>query len=157
MLGGGLQEGGVLSNSSLRRALHGILLQRKGLAPLLVFLGVSRGAGPGEADVRSHLAHELGISLAVILKAEAQTTREEAVRARELLRPRNVQRILLVTDSQHMTRARLLFERSGLKVLPAPVDEVSNRASQPGERLTLMRRTLVEFLARIYYRVAGYV
>lgn len=59
----------MLSTSSLRRALHGITLHRKGLAPLLVFLGPARGAGLVEAEIRAELARELGVSPAAILTA----------------------------------------------------------------------------------------
>lgn len=158
VLGGKIEPDGKLNNASLRRALHGIVLHRKGLAPLLVFFGSDNSEGFVEAEVRAELAHELGISSEMILtEAEARTTRDEAVRAEVLLRPMGVQRILLVTDSQHMARARGLFERGGFEVLAAPADDFSNSADKPDERLRLMRRILKELLARIYYRVAGYL
>ncbi len=158
VLAGELQPDGTLSNSSLRRALHGIVLHRKGLAPLLVFFGSDHSEGFVEAEVRAELAHELGISSEMILtEAHARTTWEEAVRVEVLLRPMGVQRILLVTDSQHMVRAQGLFERAGFEVLAAPADDFSSSADAPEERLRLMRRNLGEILARIYYQVAGYV
>ncbi len=158
VLGGELQPDGTLSNSSLPRALHGIVLHRKGLAPLLVFLGSDRAEGLVEAEVRAGLARQLGISAeAILTEAGARTTREEAVRVEVLLRPMGVRRILLVTDSQHMARARGLFERAGFAVLAAPADDFSNAADKPDERLRLMRRILEELLAQIYYRVAGYL
>ena len=43
------------------------------------------------------------------------------------------------------------------EVLAAPADDFSNAADKPDERLRLMRRILAELLARIYYRVAGYL
>lgn len=62
-----------------------------------------------------------------------------------------------MTDSQHMARARPLFERAGFEVLPAPVDEISDTAEAPESRLKLMRRVAEELLARLYYRLAGYL
>lgn len=158
VLGGGIQPDGVLSNSSMRRAVHGIVLQRKGLSSLLVFSGPALDAGPAEAEVRAELARDLGVSPEVILtEAGARTTREEAVRTGALLRARGVRRILLVTDSHHMMRARGLFERVGFEVLAAPADDFSTRASGPWGRVQLMRRLLQELLARLYYRTAGYL
>ena len=158
VLGGGLQPGGVLSNASLRRAIHGIALHRKGLASLLVFSGPARDEAPAEAAVRAELARQLEISPeAILTEAEAWTTREEAVRVGALLRPRGVRRILLVTDSQHMMRARQLFEHAGFEVLAAPADDFSNSVYGPEDRLRLMRRILEELLARLYYQVAGYL
>lgn len=158
VLGGGIHPDGVLSSSSMRRAVHGIVLHRKGLASLLLFAGPSRNEGPAESEVRAQLARDLGVSAEVILtEINARTTREEAIRLKVLLEARGVRKILLVTDSQHMMRARGLFEREGFEVLAAPADDFSRDASEPGGRLELMRRVLQEFVVRIYYRTAGYL
>ena len=158
VLGGGVSPDGVLSNSSLRRAIYGILLYRKGLASLLVFSGAAGDEGPAEAEIRAEMARELGVSPEVILAApDARTTREEAVFGETLLRARGVRRILLVTNAVHMTRAQALFERAGFEVLAAPAHEVSSGVSNPEGRLRLMRRMLEELIARLYYRVAGYL
>lgn len=158
VLAGGLQPDGLLSDLSLRRALQGIVLHREGLASLLVFLGEVRGEHPSEASIRAALARQLGISPKVILtEAGARTTREEAARIERLLRPMGVRRILLVTDSQHMARAQGVFERAGFEVLAAEADDFSKAAVGPEERLRLMRRFLQELLARLYYRIAGYL
>lgn len=158
VLGSKIEADGKLNNASSRRALHGILLHRKGFAPLLLFFGSDHSEDFVEAEVRSELAQELGISSGMILtEAQARTTREEALRAEALLRPMGVQRILLVTDSLHMVRAQGLFERAGFEVLAAPADDFSTSADAPEKRLRLMRRVLEELFALIYYRVAGYL
>lgn len=158
VLGGGVSSDGKLNNSSMRRTVHGILLYRRGLAPLLVFMGPARDEGPAEAEVRAEIAQELGISPGVIVtEADVQTTREEAVRGGALLRKRGVRKILLVTDTYHMARARALFEQDGFEVLAAPAEGLSSRESSPEERLRLMRRILGELFAWVYYRIAGYL
>jgi uncharacterized SAM-binding protein YcdF (DUF218 family) len=142
----------------LYRARYGIALYRRGLAPLLVFTGPARGEGPAEATVRAELARELGIPAEVILtETGAKTTREEAVRVGALLRPRGVRKILLVTNSLHMARARGLFERDGFEVLAAPTDDLSKTLGEPELRIELMRQMLEELIAQLYYRVAGYL
>jgi len=158
VLGGGVSPDGALSRASLRRVIQGIVLHRKGLAPLLVVLGPSRGDGPVEAEVRATLARELGVpATAVVIEDRAWTTREEAARVRALLQPTGARRILLVTDSRHMARARPLFEQAGFEVRPSPADDLSAAADTPEDRVELFERVLKEFLARIYYRVAGYL
>ncbi|MFQ5657603.1 MAG: YdcF family protein [Candidatus Methylomirabilales bacterium] len=158
VLGGGVHPDGELSDSSMRRAVHGMVLHRKGLASLLVFAGPARNEGPAESQVRAQLARDLGTSPELILtEADARTTREEAIRLGVLLRARGARKILLVTDSQHMTRARGLFEREGFEVFAAPADDFSSDTSNPGGRLKLMRQVLQEFVIRIYYRAAGYL
>ena len=102
VLGAGLTGDGTLSDSSLRRAIGGIQLYRAGLAPHLVMLGVS-----GEATVRARLAVDLGVPRdAVLVEANAPTTRDEAARVGQVLRRRGEHSVLLVTDALHMRRAR---------------------------------------------------
>jgi uncharacterized SAM-binding protein YcdF (DUF218 family) len=93
----------------------------------------------------------------ILAETQARTTREEAVRLGELLRSKGVRRILLVTDSQHLPRAEALFERAGYEVSSAPADDFSSVAVEAEERLRLMRRIAQEILARLYYRLAGYL
>ncbi len=158
VLGGGLWPEGLLGNSSLRRALHGIALYRQGLASILVFLGEERRGPPAEATVRAELARQFGIPPSVILtETRAWTTREEAVRVEALLRSKGVRKILLVTDSHHMSRAQKVFENVGFEVLAAPADDLSSASESPGERLRLMHWVLRELAARFYYRLAGYL
>lgn len=160
VLGGeGVAGDGILGSTSLRRAIRGIVLYRQGLAPLLVLLGSGADTGDSEAAARADLARRLGVSSdAILMEDGARTTRQEAERIRDLLRPRGVRRILLVTDSQHMTRARGVFERAGFEVLPVPAeDEVLISSAKPEDRLQLFRWAVLEFMARLYYRAAGYL
>jgi uncharacterized SAM-binding protein YcdF (DUF218 family) len=158
VLGAGVEPDGILSDPSIRRALDGMVLHRKGLAPLLLFSGPGPGEGAAEAEVRAALARTLGISPeAILTESEARTTREEAIKSGAVLRERGIRRILLVTDPHHMTRAQRLFEQAGFEVFAAPTDEVFSGVSNPEGRLRLMRRTLQELLARWYYRVGGYL
>jgi uncharacterized SAM-binding protein YcdF (DUF218 family) len=158
VLGGGMDGDGVLSTSSLRRAIHGIMLFQRGFAPLLAFSGpVSRPFGREEAEVRAEMARLLGVSPAAILtETTARTTRAEAVRMAALLQPRSVSTILLVTSYAHMARSRQLFENVGFTVQPAPVDDITH-VHTPEARWESMRPLVQEFLARVYYRVAGYL
>ena len=157
VLAGSVGATGVLSDFSLRRAVHGMVLFQKDLAPLLIFSGPSNKAGFVEAEVRAQMARDLGISSAAILtETTARTTREEASRMAGLLQPWGVRTILLVTDVDHMRRSRQLFQNVGFTVYPGPVDDLSHARSAEG-RLRLMRRVLQEGLARLYYQLAGYL
>jgi uncharacterized SAM-binding protein YcdF (DUF218 family) len=142
----------------MRRAIHGILLLRKGLAPLLVFSGAPGAYGVAEAEARAALARELGVPPEVILIEEtAHTTREEASRVGAVLRTRGIRRVLLVADWEGMRRAQGVFERAGLEVFPAPVDDVPGLTDTPEGRLQLLRRVLEELSAAFYYRLVGYL
>ena len=157
-LGGGLEPDGWLDASSWRRLVHGIVLFRQGLAPLLVLTGSTPAVGPTEADVRARIARELGVPPAAILPVNgANTTREEALRVRAELEARGVRSILLVTGPLHLARARAVFERQGFVVLPAPAADRSLQPRKPGRRLALTQAVAQELLGYLYYRLAGYL
>jgi uncharacterized SAM-binding protein YcdF (DUF218 family) len=143
----------ALSSGSLRRAVHGIALHQEGWAPLLVFSG-----GRAEGVTRATLARRLKVPAESILTvASGHTTREEAMQMARLLQPRGVRKVLLVTDMEHMVRSKALFERVGFQVLPAPVPDGSKPAVRPQSRVELFHRTLQEWVALQYYRLAGYL
>jgi len=157
VLGAGSAPDGLLDDTSVRRALQGIRLWRRGRAPLLVLLGPAGWyRAPTESSGRAALARDLGVpDQAMLLGYRARTTREEAQESAALLSPRGIRRIVLVTGTLHMPRARRLFEREGFDVVAAAVDEVSPQAAKPEARLDLARRLLQEALARLVYRAAG--
>jgi uncharacterized SAM-binding protein YcdF (DUF218 family) len=156
VLGAGSARDGVLSSSSLRRFVGGLLLYRRGLAPRLILMGPTYQGSPIEAETRAAIARELGIpASAIVVEGGGLTTRQEAELAAARVRALGGRRVLLVTGAQHMHRARRLFERAGLEVVPAPVIEVSPRAESPDGRLELARLVIQEGLARLYYLVIG--
>jgi uncharacterized SAM-binding protein YcdF (DUF218 family) len=160
VLAAGLIHTGILHEESMRRTVHGIELYKQGLAPSLVVLGPARPhePNPTEAEVRSKLARSMGIPPDAILKVEtARTTRDESIQTGKLLQQRNVRRIILVTESLHMRRAKLAFERAGFEVLPAVSCHYPAAMLLPEERLWLAMRVLQESAALIYYRLAGYI
>jgi uncharacterized SAM-binding protein YcdF (DUF218 family) len=158
VLGASVDPDGTLSCESLIRTVKAIALFRDGRAGIVMFSGTPMGDGPSEANVRAQLARSLGVpSDAIVTESRALTTREEAIRIGATLRTRNVHQILLVTASQHMRRARAVFERAGLRVFPVTADARSGVGTSPGGRLSLTRDLLGEWLALGYYRLAGYI
>jgi uncharacterized SAM-binding protein YcdF (DUF218 family) len=156
VLGGGFADG-ALGDPSLQRVVHGIDLQRRGLAPLLVLSGEAPRQGSSEAGVRAQLAQDLGVPPAAIVTQTANTTRDEARAAAALLKPRGVRSVLLVTSSLHLVRARGAFERVGFEVLPAPADRSFFLGSKAAERLDAARALARECTGWLYYRLAGYL
>jgi uncharacterized SAM-binding protein YcdF (DUF218 family) len=158
VLAAGMEGDGVLSATSLRRAVHGIMLFQRGFAPLLAFSGpATRPLGRQEAEVRAEMARLFGVSpSAIVTETTARTTHAEAVGMAALLQPLGASKILLVTSYAHMARSRQLFENVGFTVQPAPVEDLSD-PWKPEARWRVMRNLVQEFLARTYYRVAGYL
>src|SRR5262245_15552687 len=156
VLGGGFLYG-ALGDPSLQRVVHGIDLQRRGLAPLLVLSGEAPREGSSEAGVRAQLAQDLGVPPAAIVTQTANTTRDEARVAATLLKPRGVRSVLLVSGSLHLVRARAAFERVGFEVLPAPADRSLFLGSIAAERLDTARTLARECTGWLYYQLAGYL
>ena len=144
--------GGV---STLHRTVSGIVLYEQHLAPLLVLSGPPDGP---ELEHRDRLARDLGLPrTGALAVAAGRTTHEEVAALAALLQARRVRTIILVTGAQHMTRAKRLFERRGLAVLPQAADAAELPTDNPEERFALVRGVVEEAAAVLYYRAAGYL
>jgi uncharacterized SAM-binding protein YcdF (DUF218 family) len=160
VLGAGILIDQSLTDESMRRLIRGMSLYKEGRAPLLVLLGPSLQTRPGrsEAASRAQFAVEFGIPKDAVVTIEtAMTTHEESVLTADALRIRRVGKILLVTESIHMRRAKLLFEKAGFTVLPVSSDRFFEVALSPQERLRLGLRLAQETVGLVYYRIAGYI
>ncbi len=73
------------------------------------------------ADVTRHLLVEQGVPSSMIwIEDRSLSTYQNALYSAQLLRARNIQRIVLVTEAYHMLRAQKAFRKQGLSVIPAP-------------------------------------
>jgi uncharacterized SAM-binding protein YcdF (DUF218 family) len=155
---GGVAANGLLTDTSMRAAMDGIVLYQKGLAPLVVFSGSPEGNPNGEAEARADLARSCGIpAAAIVTSSRARTTNEEAHEIHALLAPREIRKILLVADTPGMGRAMKVFERVGFDVVPTPWSEVLDLGGSPEARLSQLRQVAMELVALAYYRAAGYL
>ena len=160
VLGAGVMPTGILTDESMRRFVAGVELYKRGMAPVFVVSGPGRAEAPvpTEASLRAKLAETMGIPpAAILLEGEVNSTRDESVRIAQKLRARNATRILLVTESLHMRRAKLVFEREGLRVQPAVSADYPAVLMSPSDRLWLTVRIAQEAAGLIYYRLAGYI
>jgi uncharacterized SAM-binding protein YcdF (DUF218 family) len=156
--GGGVTPGGALAERSLRQAVEAIMLYRQGIAPLVVFSGAPEEGAGDEASTRAELARECGLpSSAILTSSTARTTREEAVQIQRLLGARGVRKVMLLADGPGMPRAVRTFERQGFVVVPPPGSGVLDLGGGPEDRLNLMRQLAMETVARVYYRLAGFL
>jgi len=95
---------------------------KAGKAP---FMTVSGGGAEGEI---AFLA-DFGVDTNRIVKLEAARNTEEEARLISSLIT-NHPKVLLVTSAWHMPRAKMLFERAGLDVVPAPTDYEMTAAAE---------------------------
>lgn len=147
------------------RFFGGLELYQSGKAKLLIF---TRGKMPwtvaqeSEGDALWRAAVERNIPPdSILLTAEVSNTREEAAAVRKLMGGRD-SKIILVTSAFHMPRAKMVFEREGLTVLPYPVDfkvlmkKTTVMDVLPDARaLYLSDLAIRELIGRLYYRYAS--
>ena len=105
---------------SADRVWQGARLYKAGLAKIVSL------SGPDVEVSTVPLAEDLGVPRdAMMYFSDARNTEEEAKLIYERLSQTtsgNKPKILLVTSAWHMSRAKLLFERIGFDVVPAPTD-----------------------------------
>jgi uncharacterized SAM-binding protein YcdF (DUF218 family) len=89
--------------------------------------GGNRSAGqPSFADAMAHVLKSEGVPASdIVLDDRSLNTWENAVFTAELLRQRNITRIVLVVDALSMMRAERCFRSQGIEVIPAPILQVS--------------------------------
>jgi uncharacterized SAM-binding protein YcdF (DUF218 family) len=99
-----------------------------GRAPLVILSGGGGGRQGSEAAMMAAAIGKLGIpASALVLEEHSRSTRDNAVNTARLAKQRGIHRVLLVTSAVHMPRARLLFESTGIDVVPVPVPEYARR------------------------------
>jgi uncharacterized SAM-binding protein YcdF (DUF218 family) len=108
----GCRSGGRLA----RRVECGIGLYRAAVAPLLLLSGGGQGAEP-EAAIMHRQARAAGVpEAALLIEPRSRNTWENACESARLLRPRGLNRVVLVSDRAHLPRAVLLFRLAGLEI-----------------------------------------
>lgn len=157
VLAGGIgpdARGWRLSDASLRRLLRGRDEARTRQLPLLLSGGVA-GHGPdspAEAELMARQLDPAGF-VELWLEADSHNTWANAENSAQLLRARQISRVLLVTDREHMTRAMLCFQEQGIEVVPAPIDRLPGSDWAPSTAaLAVLPSIWYEWAALIWYQ-----
>jgi uncharacterized SAM-binding protein YcdF (DUF218 family) len=132
LLGGAVEasdskaRGSLVANESAERVLDTIeLAHRYPGARILISGGGGTvfGDGAAEAPVIADYFRSIGIDpTRILVEDRSRTTAENAVYSKELAKPREGERWLLVTSAWHMPRAVGVFEKEEFPVVPYPVD-----------------------------------
>jgi uncharacterized SAM-binding protein YcdF (DUF218 family) len=134
--------GGQPSPRFERRISFAIELWQQGLAPLLLFTGGLGRHPPAEGEAAAAMARRLGVpGDAIRIEARSTSTEENARNSARLL---SGDRLLLVTDTYHLWRARRVFLRYF-----AAVDGYGVLSPWPGR----LRGALREVAAIVYYKI----
>lgn len=109
----------AISRSGLARVRYAAYLHRQSGLPILVAGGAPHGGRTESEAMREVLEKEFQVPVRW-QEARSHSTAENAQYSGEILAKSGVSTVVLVTDAIHMPRAKLLFERAGMTVLPAP-------------------------------------
>ena len=166
-------------NAAGDRVLYAARLYHQGAAPQILVSGgnldfsTARGATP--AEEMAELLALMGVpDEAVWIQTDSQNTYEDALYSAQMLADREINEIILVTSALHMPRSLALFEKQGLKVIPAPVDftitqQNWDNAFRPGldefliyllpntSSLGLTTNVLKEYLGMLVYGLRGWL
>ena len=119
------QDGYVTEWGDPDRFLVGLQLVKLGKADRLIF---TRGQmpwsdSPPEGEMLKQKALEMGISSdQILLTSIVSNTAEESLAVKELMAEHGLTKIILVTSSFHLPRAKLLFDKAGVDTYPYPTD-----------------------------------
>jgi uncharacterized SAM-binding protein YcdF (DUF218 family) len=121
-----LSYGETVFNGSVARVLAGVALARHHPEAKLALVGGEGELFPvgfAEARATSGFVLDEGISAQrIIIEEQSRSTHENAVFAKELIRPGPGQNWILVTSAFHMPRAVAAFRAVDWEVIPYPVD-----------------------------------
>ena len=144
------------------RFFAGVDLLKSGKAPTLIFTSgkMPWDDFPAEGELLKTKAIDLGVNKSQILLSGIVTnTEEESVAVKRLMKKHEIKKILLITSSFHMPRAKFLFDRQKIDSEAFPVDFKAT-----GVDLTWLtflpsasgfERTssgIREYIGRLYYR-----
>jgi len=152
-------------NQRADRLVYAVALYKANKAPVvLVSGGSATGARPEAKQIRDLLLIMGVPSSRILLENVSRNTRENAQFSAQILKSRDMRRILLVTSAYHMRRAQALFEAEGLTVIPAPTDFqrlVAKQIIPPWlptvDRLHQSTDALHEFVGLLVYRLQGWI
>lgn len=162
VLSGGLTTDGLIGYSGVERLLSGIRLARSTGTQSLVTTRVRHPANlevSSDAD-QKRLVQLMGPGMRLFIVPDVFSTRDEALRVRELAAQRGWARVAVVTSPSHSRRACGTFEKAGLRVtcVPAESRELSFRTlATPGERIEAFQLWIYEIAGTVNYRLKGWL
>jgi uncharacterized SAM-binding protein YcdF (DUF218 family) len=122
VLGARVNPDGQPSDTLRARLAHGVELVRQAPGAVLLISGGLGDFPPSEAEAGRRFALAAGLAPErIVLEDRSHSTRENAACSAPRLSARGYGSVVLVSDPYHLPRARLEFERHGLRVQTSPV------------------------------------
>ena len=128
VLGARVNEAGKAGRALRERTLHAVELYHRGFAPIVIFSGGVGDNPPSEAQVAATLATKRGVpKSAIILENASHSTWQNARNVARLCHARGWKRVIVVSDSYHLWRAKRNFAAAGLIAFPSSCANAETR------------------------------
>lgn len=108
--------------NAIARLNYAARIHRLTSLPLLLTGGKPGFSDHAHAQVMADYLWKQMFIRATWLEKQSRTTEENARYSKQILAENAIDTVVLVTQSVHMRRAVLLFEREGMAVIPAPTE-----------------------------------
>ena len=147
------------SAQTLARLRHGARLYRMTGLPILVSGGAPDRGGESEAAVMARALREDFHIPVRWIEGTSENTAQNATHAATILREAGIDRVLLVTDAMHMSRAMQIFSKTSLMVVPAATDFRSRKPLSVADfipsagGLQSSHYALHEWIGLVWYRL----
>lgn len=158
---GAKEFGGIdtVNPMTLERLHYAAWLHSKTDLPLLLSGGIRDNASTAESVLMNQTLLSAFNIAPKWMETDSKNTWQNGEFSHRILARKGIEKILLVTHANHMTRAKKAFEHTGLQVIPAPVGiSQSNLSSQTWQNffpsanaLKQSHDTLHEYLGQFWY------
>ena len=142
-----------LSKSSLSRLVEGIRIHRVLPKSKLVLSGGGVFDPVPESKVMAGVAEVMGIGEnRLVLEELSKDTKDQA---RLIYKIVGKERFILVTSASHMPRSMALFQKSGMKPIPAPTDYWVKKRQRIGPSVFFPSANSLRKMERVFYEYLG--
>jgi len=158
------------------RVLYAAKLYLDKKAPLIIASGgridweggTAESSSTSEAADMAQLLILMGVPKeAIIEEPTSLNTYENAINVQKILQEKGINQILLVTSALHMPRSLAIFQRLGIKAIPAPTDFFISEEDEKltsaffeilpdADRLAISTKAIKEYIGLIVYRLKGW-
>jgi uncharacterized SAM-binding protein YcdF (DUF218 family) len=163
VLSAGMHADGALNAPAAERLVKGIELVRARRAPMLITTRITFPLGGRTVDsdgAQRRLVRAFADSVDWRIIGPVGVTRDEALRAKELLDPLGKRRVAVVTSPLHARRACATFEAVGFQVWCVVSEEWTYSVGLPigpADRIQALFDYVYERLGMVKYRVRGWL
>lgn len=156
VLGGNVQDDGLLGGSSYWRAVYAARAWREGGWREIVVTGGGRLSTPIALPIRDFLIASGVPASAIRVETRSNSTRENALFTKEMLAATPGRKVLLTSDYQ-MFRAVHVFRGAGLDVIPRPIPDAAKQGNSWIGRWPAFETLAVETGKVCYYYARGWL